>query len=382
MSGDATKRGGFFVEEGDVLSSRPAPAPLPARPVDPELQVAPARPPADAPLQAALPQQRAAWLDHADVAPLEDPQVVDALAAPESRRPWWRSPGRILLAALAALFAAAGLFDAWRLLAAAFAESALLGTLFTALFGALAGAAGWTAWAVRQDLARLRSADALRAQAARILASGEGLELPTEDYLAALVAHYAGDARIATPLERFLDDVDSSLPAQWQLERLSVEVFAPLDRVAFDTVKRHAQQAALLAMLSRVHFADFLIALWRSLALVRQIARTYGARPGTLGTARLWRGVLRNVVYAEVSEVAADTLGQVLGGGVAAKFSAQAAQGLGMGLLIGRLGLEAIRACRPLPFTGREATQPSLKVLGEGMLQLVKGRPAKGPPQG
>lgn len=377
MNRDATKRGGFFVDEGDVLSMRPAAAPLLPRRCDPQVEDAPVRPPADAPLQAALPQRCAAWLEQGENARLEDREAAGALTAGELLPPWWRSPGRVLLVALAALIGAAGLFDAWGLLAAAFAESALLGTLFTALFGALAGAAGWTAWAVRQDLARLRSTDALRAQAVRILASGEGLELPAEDYLAALATHYAGDARVASPLERFLDDVDSSLPAQWQLERLSVEVFAPLDRVAFDTVKRHAQQTALLAMLSRVHFADFLIALWRSLALVRQIARTYGARPGALGTARLWRGVLRNVLYAEVSEVAADTLGQVLGGGVAAKFSAQAAQGVGMGLLIGRLGLEAIRACRPLPFTGREAAQPSLKVLGEAMMQLVLKTGAK-----
>jgi uncharacterized membrane protein YcjF (UPF0283 family) len=50
-----------------------------------------------------------------------------------------------------------------------------------------------------------------------------------------------------------------------------------------------------------------------------------------------------------------------------------------MGLLIGRLGHEAIRACRPLPFTGREPVQPSLKGLGEGMLQLLRSGLTKTP---
>lgn len=382
MSGDATKRGGFFVDEKDVLAARPAPAPLPPRPAEPDLPLAGAHRASHAPLERAAPRPRHAVSSDDDLGPADD-RLLEQVAAPnQPRAPWWRSPGRVLIVAFGALLLAVGTFDVYRLLAAAFAESMPLGTLFALLVGALAGAAGWTGYAMRQDLRRLQSADALRAQAQRMLASDDGLDLPMEDYLSALQAHYEGDARIAPRLGTFCDDVDSSVPARWQLERLSVDVFGPLDRIAFDTVKRHSQQAALLAMLSRIHLADFLIALWRSLALVRQIARTYGARPGTLGTARLWRGVLRNVVYAEVSEVAADTLGQVLGGGVAAKFSAQAAQGLGMGLLIGRLGLEAIRACRPLPFTGREAIRPSLKVLGEGMLRLVKGGPAQGPPQG
>lgn len=377
MSGNVSKRRGFFVEEEVVLP--PCPVRLPAQPAEPEMpSVADVSSRATAPPEPAFSDRRAAWLSDDDVSFLQERGQDGSLAPVGFRLPWWRSPGRVLFVALVALLAAVGLFDAWRLLAATFAESALLGTLFTALLGALVGAATWTGYAMRQDLASLQSADALRTQAAQIIASNEAFELPVEDFLSALQAHYAGDARIALPLERFRDDVDSSLPAQWQLERLSTEVLGPLDQAAFETVNRHAQQAALLAMLSRIHFADFLIALWRSLALVRQIAGIYGSRPGSLGTARLWRGVLRNVVYAQVSEVAADTLGQVLGGGVAARFSAQAAQGLGMGLLIGRLGLETIRACRPLPFTGREARQPSLKVLTEGMLRLLRGRTTKG----
>jgi uncharacterized membrane protein YcjF (UPF0283 family) len=45
---------------------------------------------------------------------------------------------------------------------------------------------------------------------------------------------------------------------------------------------------------------------------------------------------------------------------------------VGTGILIGRLGLEAIKVCRPVPFTGREAQQPRLRVLVDGLRQLVK----------
>jgi putative membrane protein len=296
--------------------------------------------------------------------------VAPAVVAPPARRRL--TPLRLLGGAVLGLLVSVAAVDAWRFLDQAFATSLTLGSFFALLFALLIGAAGWTAFAMRRDLRTLAEVGELRQRARTILQGGDDLDLAAPEFVAALAQHYAGQPQLAAALESFQDRIDSSLPARWQLEQLSRDVLAPLDQTAFATVKRHSQQAALLAMLSRVPLADFLIALWRSLALVRQIARTYGARPGTAGTWRLWRGVLRNVLYAEVSEVAADTLSQVLGGGVAAKISAQAAQGLGMGLLIGRLGLEAIRACRPMPFTGTEATQPSLKVLGEGMLQLVK----------
>jgi len=117
-----------------------------------------------------------------------------------------------------------------------------------------------------------------------ILDGGDELDLAGPDLVAALGRHYARHPQLGPLLETFQDRVDSSLPARWQVEQLSRQVFAALDQVAFDTVKRHSQQAALLAMLSRLPLVDFLIALWRSLALVRQIARTYGARPGAAGS--------------------------------------------------------------------------------------------------
>jgi len=296
-----------------------------------------------------------------------------AIAAARPRRRLRITPLRLLGSSALALLVAAMGVDAWRFLEATYAASLTLGLLFTLLFGLLLGAVGWTGLAIRRDLRELAEVDELRDRAQAILDGGDELDLAAPELVAPLGRHYVRHSQLGPALETFQDRVDSSLPARWQVEQLSRQVFAALDQVAFDTVKRHSQQAALLAMLSRLPLVDFLIALWRSLALVRQIARTYGARPGAAGLWRLWRAVLRNVVYAPVGEVAADTLSQVLGGGVAARISGQAAQGLGTGLLIGRLGLEAIRACRPLPFTGREATQPSLKVLGEGMLQLLKG---------
>jgi putative membrane protein len=339
----------------------------------------PTLPPTGPRVEPALPT-RAVEGEAVSAASTETTERALAIAAARPRRRRRVTPPRLLGGSVLALLVAAMGVDAWRFLETTFAASLTLGLVFTLLFGLLLGAVVWTGVAVRQDLRGLAEVDQLRARAQAILDGGDELDLAAPELVATLGRHYARHPQLGPLLDTFEDRVDSSLPARWQVEQLSARVFAPLDQVAFDTVKRHSQQAALLAMLTRLPLLDFLIALWRSLALVRQIARTYGGRPGVAGLWRLWRSVLRNVVYAPVGEVAADTLSQVLGGGVAARISGQAAQGLGMGLLIGRLGLETIRACRPLPFTGREATQPSLKVLGEGMLQLVKSGLTKAPP--
>lgn len=290
-------------------------------------------------------------------------------AAPPASRV---TPVRLLVAVLVALLAAVALLDASRFLAGAFADSLLLGTLLSLLFAALLGAAGWAVAQLRADLQAIARTDALRAQGKKILRGGDGLELAAQDYIAALRTHYAGDAAMRERLEELDAGLDSSLQGRLQVERLSVEAFRDVDARAFGTVVRRAQQTALLAALSRIPLADFLISLWRSLALVREIAGIYGGRPGTTGLLRLWRGVLYNLVYAEVSELAADVVSQVVGESATTRLSAQAAQGVGMGILIGRLGLEAIKLCRPVPFTGREAQQPRLRVLVEGLKQLVK----------
>lgn len=282
------------------------------------------------------------------------------------------SPVRLLVLALVVLLVAVAALDAYRFLAGAYADSLLLGALFSVMFAALLGAAGWTVVQLRADLQAIARTDGLRAQGKKILRGGDGLELAAQDYIAALKAHYAGDAAMQERLEEFDAGLDSSLQGRLQIEHLSSEVYRDIDARAFGAVVRRSQQAALLAALSRIPLADFLISLWRSLALVREIAGIYGGRPGATGLFRLWRGVLYNLVYAEVSELAADALSQVLGESAATRLSMQAAQGVGMGILIGRLGLEAIRVCRPVPFTGREAQQPRLKILVEGLKHLVK----------
>ena len=57
----------------------------------------------------------------------------------------------------------------------------------------------------------------------------------------------------------------------------------------------------------------------------------------------------KNVAYAGVSELIADIGAAALSMELAGKISSRAAQGLGAGLLTGRLGFQVMQLCRPIP---------------------------------
>ncbi len=85
--------------------------------------------------------------------------------------------------------------------------------------------------------------------------------------------------------------------------------------------------------------------------LIRQLARLYGGRPGTLGMISLMRHVIGHLAITGGMAVSDSLVQQMLGHGIAAKLSQRLGEGVLNGLLTARLGLAAIDVTRPLPFT-------------------------------
>ena len=92
---------------------------------------------------------------------------------------------------------------------------------------------------------------------------------------------------------------------------------------------------------------DVLFVFVAAMRLIRQLARLYGGRPGTLGMISLLRHVIGHLAITGGMAVGDSLVQQMLGHGIAAKLSQRLGEGVLNGLLTARLGLAAIDVTRP-----------------------------------
>jgi putative membrane protein len=283
------------------------------------------------------------------------PVVVAPAVGPSTRRPWLR----LALAAGAVLLIGWLGLEAYDFVAGLFARSPLLGVGFAvvlALFvlGAL-GALGREL----ADLRRLERAEQLRVTGERLIASE--VHGQADAYLEQLQQLYRSRADLVEPLARFELQTSDALSDGERLRLFAGTVLAPLDREARRLVTRGARDIGALTALSPLGLLDSAIVLWRTLAMVRAIARLYGARPGIAASLRLLRRTLAHVLAAGVGELLSDAAIETAGASLLSVVSARLGQGAVHGLLAARLGLAAVQICRPVPFV--EGELPSMKQL-------------------
>lgn len=149
-------------------------------------------------------------------------------------------------------------------------------------------------------------------------------------------------------------------------------VVAEQDKAALSVVARWSSEAAVMVALSPLAALDMLLIAWRNLRMLDAIARCYNVELGWFSRWKLLRQVLLNVAYAGVSETVMDLGLQSLGADVAGKISGRAAQGVGAGLLTARLGIYALRLCRPLPY--QSVKPPRLRQVSGQIINVVKAK--------
>jgi len=297
--------------------------------------------------------------------------VVPEPAEPPPRRPWLR----LFLGAGAALLIALLGLEAYDLLAGLFERSPALGGGFALLLALVAAGALGALGREIAGLRRLDRAEQLREVGERLLPSE--VHGQADAYVARLEQLYRGRADLAEAIARFHVQTSDALNDGERLRLFGRTVLAPLDRQGRRLVTLGARDIGALTALSPLGILDGLIVLWRTLSMLRAIARLYGVRPGAAASIRLLRRTLAHVLAAGVGELLSDAAVEAAGASLLSVLSARAGQGAMHGLLAARLGLAALQICRPLPFL--EGELPSMKQLRAELLgtdpQPAKRRP-------
>jgi putative membrane protein len=315
-------------------------------------QIAPERPQAPEPAverapRAMEPSTAVVAFDEHDA--FDDPDI--ALAPPPPATPRRRRSLllRIFLTAFGILVSAAVGLWLEGLIRSLFERAEWLG--WAAGAATAIGILALIAIAVREAmaLARLGSAESLRARAAEAAATADARKARAvvrelEGFLAARPETAAGRRALADLRDDVIDAPD--------LIRLAeTELMTPLDARAQILILDAAKRVSVVTAVSPRALVDIAYVVFEASRLIRRIAELYGARPGTLGFFRLARDVLAHLAVTGAVAAGDELVHQLVGQGLAARISARLGEGVVNGMMTARIGVAAMETVRPLPFS-------------------------------
>jgi putative membrane protein len=121
------------------------------------------------------------------------------------------------------------------------------------------------------------------------------------------------------------------------------------DTQAKKLINRFASESALLVALSPLALVDMMAVLWRGTKLIEQIGKIYGIGFGYASRIKLYRMLIKQVMFVGSAELVSDLAATALSAELLGKLSGRAAQGVSAGIFTARIGFKAMELSRPLP---------------------------------
>ncbi|WP_022944396.1 TIGR01620 family protein [Pseudoalteromonas ruthenica] len=225
---------------------------------------------------------------------------------------------------------------------ASFQASVWLGALYSSVIGLAVLLIGRLLWRELVNLKRLKVNRHHQQQAQRLLASEQiGQALPWLESVNRIQNH--------ADFAQFKGQIAEHLSDREVMELYRDTLLVRQDEQAKKIINRYAVESAVLVSVSPLAVVDMLAVLWRGLKLVDTLADNYGLALGYMSRVRLYRSLVKQMLFVGSTELLADLAATAFGTKLLSVLSTRAAQGLSAGVLTARIGYKAMELCRPLP---------------------------------
>ncbi|MBB1422303.1 TIGR01620 family protein [Pseudoalteromonas sp. SG43-7] len=269
---------------------------------------------------------------------IDEPQDEEIDLTPVYKKSKWQTLKGVFAISFITLVLAEFIFS----MVVTFQQSIILGSVY--LIALLSGVLllGKLLWREYRMLRSLKRNQLHRHEADRLLNSEQvGGALP---WLEKLNKHQQ-----LTGFDEFKASIDSHHSDKEIMTLYADSLLVKQDTQAKKLINRFATESGLLVALSPLALVDMMAVLWRGTKLIEQIGKIYGIGFGYASRIKLYRMLIKQVMFVGSAELVSDLAATALSAELLGKLSGRAAQGLSAGIFTARIGYKAMELSRPLP---------------------------------
>ncbi|NMM40865.1 TIGR01620 family protein [Pseudoalteromonas arctica] len=269
---------------------------------------------------------------------IDEPQDEEIDLTPIYKKSKWQTLKGVFAVSFVTLVLAEFIFS----MVVTFQQSIILGSVY--LIAVLSGVLllGRLLWREYRMLRSLKRNQLHRHEADRLLNSEQvGGALP---WLEKLNKHQQ-----LTGFDAFKASIDNHHSDKEIMTLYANSLLVKQDVQAKKLINRFATESGLLVALSPLALVDMMVVLWRGTKLIEQIGKIYGIGFGYASRIKLYRMLIKQVMFVGSAELVSDLAATALSAELLGKLSGRAAQGLSAGIFTARIGYKAMELSRPLP---------------------------------